>query len=390
MILFIVHLNSLINADFNLKITKLNLTNFKNYKSESFVFNPKYNAIVGYNGMGKTNLLDALYFTCMTKSNFLKQDRGLVLDDAQFMRIEAFVEDAKLDKVVCKYEKGKKKVFELNSKAYDRLSEHVGKFPVVFVVPSDQQLITEGSKERRKLIDNTISQLDTKYLQALYEYNSLLNQRNAYLKIAGKTPAFNETLSLTYSERMLEAVQYIHEKRIEFVNSFGKTFSNKYQVISNNQEVASCEYKSQLLSGDFMELTKENVNKDRYLGRTSIGTHKDDLIFLMDGKSVKNFASQGQTKSFVLSIKLSQYEIISKSRGVKPILLLDDLFDKLDNQRVEQLIELLEQENVNQVFISDTDEDRIINILKKMNVNYQKVVIQSGKQMNYEKAGEEE
>ena len=336
--------------------------------------------------MGKTNLLDAIYFICMTKSNFINQDKNLINSSGDFFRVEAKISKEEDFKVVSKYDSSKKKVFELNDKPYDRLSDHVGKFPVVFVVPGDQALITEGSKERRKLLDNTLSQLDKEYLSNLYQYNSLLNQRNAYLKVAGKTPSFNEVLALTYSEKMEASAKYIHDKRKSFVQDFATIFSSKYALISNDQEKATCEYVSQLIAAEFIALTKENLMKDRYLGRTSVGVHKDDLKFLMNGRSVKYFASQGQTKSFILSIKLSQYEIISDFSALQPILLLDDLFDKLDHKRVQQLIELIEREKVNQVFISDTDENRVTNILDQMNVPYNKIVIENGKQISDEKA----
>ncbi|GLR16331.1 DNA replication and repair protein RecF [Portibacter lacus] len=337
--------------------------------------------------MGKTNLLDAVYFTCMTKSNFTSQDRNLVLMGEDFLRTDALISDSK---IVCKYEKGKKKVFEINKKAYTKLSDHIGKFPVVFIAPNDQNLLLEGSIERRKLLDNTISQLDQKYLLSLIRYNTLLNQRNAYLKLVAKSGGYNQEMALTYTQQMLEPCQYIFTKRSDFIREFSDSFAKKYGVISNGQEVASCNYKSQLVDGDFLELTKENIQKDRILNRTSIGIHKDDLVFKMDDKAVKYFASQGQTKSFVLSIKLAQYEIIAQVKNVKPILLLDDLFDKLDHRRVQHLISLLESEKVEQVFISDTDPDRIINILEEMNVEYNKIVINNGSQQDEKDAGEEE
>ncbi len=366
-----------------MKISRLHLVNFKNYLNAVFEFSPKYNAVVGLNGMGKTNLLDAIYFTCMTKSNFVSKDQNLINEAEAFMRVDAKVEGDEADfGIVCKFERSKKKIFEFNKKPYDRLSDHVGKMPVVFIVPKDQSLITDGSKERRKLLDNTLCQLDKSYLQSLYAYNALLNQRNAYLKIAGKTPNFNPSLPKTYAERMQEHALFIHQKRTAFVENFSKVFSKKYLIISQDQEKAACEYKSQLNESEYMEEMNNRIDQDRFTGRTTFGIHKDDVIFRMDGKSVKYFASQGQTKSFVISIKLSQYELISEHLGIKPILLLDDLFDKLDNKRVEQLIELLEQEEVDQVFISDTDEDRIVNILGRMNVNFKKFVINSGKSVS--------
>lgn len=374
-----------------MKITNLKLTNFKNYSDETFVFNPKYNAIVGFNGMGKTNLLDAIYFTCMTKSNFVINDSNIIKQKEKFLRTQAQLEEAnEIYKITCKFEKRKKKIFEFNGKAYDKLADHIGKFPVVFIVPSDQNLILDGSKQRRQLIDNTLSQLDRNYLYNLINYNSLLNQRNAYLKLAGKSSSFQSSLAMTYSEQMVKPTEYIYKKRKLFIDEFSKVFTEKYRLISNNQEKSTCFYLSQLNENDFLIFSKENLEKDRIIGRTSVGIHKDDLVFEMDDKSVKYFASQGQTKSFVLSIKLTQYEIIAANSGIKPLLLLDDLFDKLDHKRVKQLIELLETENIDQVFISDTDTNRIVNILQKMNVDYKKIVIQDGNQKHIRNASEEE
>jgi DNA replication and repair protein RecF len=359
-----------------LQISHIKLTNFKNYKSGDFDFNPRYNAIVGLNGMGKTNLLDAIYFTCMTKSYFTSQDRIIARTGEDFFRIEAKIDQTK---VVCKYSKSKKKIFELNSKPYTRLADHVGKYRVVFIAPNDQSLLLEGSVERRKLIDNTISQLDKKYLMHLIKYNSLLNQRNAYLKLAAKTGQFTRDMVMTYTKQMNEPSDYIYNRRMEFAKDFESIFSKKYKVISNHQEEANSVYKSQLSEGNFFDLTAENIQKDRVLARTSIGIHKDDLVFKMNGNSVKYFASQGQTKSFILAIKLAQYEILTNATEIKPILLLDDLFDKLDHKRVQQLLELIESENVDQVFISDTDTDRVVNILEGMKVDYKKILINNRK-----------
>ena len=368
-------------------IDQLKLTHFKNYSLEVFDFGQKYNAIVGNNGMGKTNLLDAIYFSCMTKSNFTNQDRNLIETDAGFLRTEAKFRDAK---IVCKYEKSKKKIFEVNGKAYDKLADHIGRFPVVFIVPNDQNLLLDGSIERRKLLDNTISQIDPIYLDHLLNYNALLRQRNAYLKLGLKSGLISEEMLMTYSEQMTEHAIYIFQRRDAFVIEFEEIFKRKYKIISGGQEQGSCSYKSLLTDGDFYELSRQNITKDKILGRTCIGIHKDDLVFKMDNRSVKQFASQGQTKSFILALKLAQFKILSKEKGIKPILLLDDLFDKLDQSRVQQLIELLEAEEVDQVFISDTHSDRVTNILKEINVSYKKIVIERGKHINHSYASEEE
>lgn len=325
--------------------------------------------------MGKTNLLDAIYFSCMTKSNFSGHDRNIVHKGEDFFRTEARIHDAK---IVCKYKKSKKKTFEVNGKAYSKLADHIGKYPVVFIVPDDQRLILDGSLERRRLIDNTISQLDKVYLFHLIKYNNLLSQRNAYLKLSAKSGSFREDLALTYTKQMAESCHYIYSKRSEFCNDFQIIFSKKYKVISGNQEIAECSYRSQLAQGEFVDMSLDNLQKDRILCRTSIGIHKDDLIFRMNGNPVKVFASQGQTKSFILSIKLAQFEILTNAIKNKPILLLDDLFDKLDHRRVQQLLELLESEKVDQVFISDTDSERVVRILETMNVDYKKIVINEG------------
>jgi DNA replication and repair protein RecF len=324
--------------------------------------------------MGKTNLLDAIYFSCMTKSYFSSQDKNLVHYGEKFFRTEARIDDSI---VVCKYEKSKKKVFELNSKAYTKLADHIGKYRVVFIAPNDISLLLEGSLQRRKLIDNTISQIDHKYLMHLIRYNSLLNQRNAYLKLASKTGQFHKDMVMTYSRQMSDPLTYILTKRQSFAKQFEEVFSRKYRVISSQQENAESHYKTQLTKSNFLQLTEENLQKDRVLSRTTVGIHKDDLVFKMNGNAVKYFASQGQTKSFILAIKLAQYEILTKATEIKPILLLDDLFDKLDHKRVEQLLILIESENVDQVFISDTDTERIVSILEGMKVDFKKIVINS-------------
>lgn len=359
---------------------ELKVTNFKNYEFQALEFSPRLNLITGLNGMGKTNLLDAVYYLCMGKSHFQGTDRNVVRQGEDFFRLEGYFErNERQEKIVAKVIPGKQKTIERNDDAYPRISDHVGLLPVVFKAPDDTALALEGSEERRRFLDNTLCQLDHQYLEELVKYNKVLDKRNAQLRHFAGNNSFNPTLLEAFDQQLISPARYILDRRREFIHTFQPIFNEYYQVICGGEEAVDCRYRSQLLEQDFATLLDDTVEKDRILQRTTQGIHKDDLVFQMNDLALKRFASQGQLKSFILSLKLAQYECLRRDKRQRPILLLDDLFDKLDDHRVSQLIELLVKGDFGQVFITDTHPERAEEMAKSFEGLYKKFIIAKGK-----------
>lgn len=362
-----------------LHLEKLILTNFKNYAFQELECSPTLNCFVGLNGMGKTNLLDAIYYLCMGKSHFNLSDIHVVLHDTSFFRLEGhFRKENKLEKIVVKVQPRRHKEMERNGVPYQRLSDHVGFLPVVFIAPDDTYLITEGSEARRSFLDNTLSQLDHSYLQHLIFYNKVLRQRNATLKKFGETQRYNPALIEVYDQQMLEPATYIHRRRQDFIEDFRPHLQEVVRRLSSARETVDCRYDSKLNEQPLDVLLREASDKDRVLERTTAGIHKDDLTFSIEGYPLKKFGSQGQLKSFVLALKLAQYELLRQNKGIAPLLLLDDIFDKLDRNRVEQLLSLLLTRSFGQVFITDTHEQRLEDIIRQVGANYRKFIVENG------------
>ena len=363
-------------------IQQLKLTHFKNYETADFVFSQRLNCFVGRNGMGKTNLLDAIYYMCMCKSHRGVNDRNVMQHGNDFFRLEGIFFDKKSkktkDKIVAKVQPGKKKEFEKNDVAYQKLSEHIGLLPVVIIVPDDTLMVMEGSEVRRRFLDNTLSQLDADYLKHLISYNKILKQRNSALKKFAENRSFNAELLDTYDAQLIEPAQVICEKRKTFIDEFQAVFQEFHQAICNGQEKGTCIYRSSLIKEDFATQLKEAREKDKILTRTTCGIHKDDLIFRIEGHLLRKFGSQGQLKSFVLALKLAQYDFLKKNHSTQPILLMDDIFDKLDGGRVKQLIQLILEKEFGQIFITDTHENRVEEIIKNFETDYKKFYIEDG------------
>jgi DNA replication and repair protein RecF len=372
-----------------LYLDKLILTNFKNYASQSLNFSARLNCFVGLNGMGKTNLLDAIYYLCLCKSNFLGSDVDVVLRGGDFMRLEGdFIKNGRLEKIVAKVQPRKKKIIERNGVSYAGLSDHIGFLPVVFFAPDDTLLAKEGSEERRRFLDMALSQIDNQYLTNLIFYNKILEQRNAHLKKQGGAEGLDEKLIAIYDTQLLIPARYIHEKRKDFTVLLTPIFNELYKKIADAHEEVGIQYESQLLTNDLKDLLLKYREKDRILQRTTSGIHRDDLVFTMDEKPLKKFGSQGQLKSFILALKLAQHEILAQNflleTGEKkdmPILLLDDIFDKLDEKRVENLLQLLVNQPYGQIFMTDTHKERIENIVKNVVVPFKIFDVENGKVM---------
>ena len=361
----------------------IKLTHFKNYRTATVHCSPKLNCFVGLNGMGKTNLLDAIYYLCMGRSHFRQNDRNIVLHEEQFFRLEGhFKRKKKKEKIVAKVIPGQKKSLERNEVLYPKISEHLGFLPVVMISPDDTQLATEGSEERRRFLDHSLSQIDREYLHALLTHNKILKQRNAALKQMGQAGVFNPELIQAYDKQILSPAQLIFEKRKAFVKNFEPDFDSFYRKISGNREHIKIEYQSQLAKQSYEELLRESIEKDKVLQRTTKGIHKDEINILLNGHPLKRFGSQGQLKSFVLALKLAQYLILQKEKEIDPLLLLDDIFDKLDGQRVRFLLKLLDEKNFGQIFISDTHKDRVEVIFLEMDIPFRIFEVADGQIIN--------
>lgn len=349
-------------------IKNLKIFNFKNHSEKSFDFSPEINCFVGNNGAGKTNILDALHYLSMAKSFLGNLDAQNILHDSDFFAIEAEIQgEEKNDIIKVQLPKEGKKIIKKNDKTYERIADHIGFLPSVMISPYDANLISDGSESRRKFLDAMISQTDSDYLFALIQYQKTLQQRNALLKYFAKNRTFDLDSLEIYNEPLTKFGTQIFEKRQRFVASILPTIQHFYEIISKGNEKVTVIYESNLNEQNFEEILNENLEKDRVLTYTSRGIHKDDLRFEMNGNLIKKFGSQGQQKSFLIALKLAQIKRIKDITNKNPILLLDDIFDKLDDNRVSQLIELVNQQNFGQIFITDTHRERTESVVKRIN-----------------------
>lgn len=356
-------------------LEKLSVLNFKNHSESRLDFNPNVNCFVGNNGSGKTNLLDAIHYLSFTKSFFIKQDSYNILYDQPFMSIEGiFDKDNTKDLIQCAVKLGSKKVIRKNKKNYDKLSEHIGLYPLVMVSPTDSELLLGGSEVRRKYMDSVISQFDKNYLNSVISYNKLIVQRNALLKSA-KTDF--SSLSI-YDEQLSPLAHLIFEKRKSFLNRLLPIFLKYYNEISATNEEVSIDYNSHLNTENYLALTKKSLDKDKIVQFSSVGIHKDDLVFNLNNHLIKRAGSQGQQKTYLLALKLAQFDFMQDALGYKPMLLLDDIFDKLDDSRVEHLMSLVHRHHFGQIFVTDTHPQRTKQIFDKINADYKLFHIKNG------------
>jgi DNA replication and repair protein RecF len=352
-------------------LKKITLINYKNFPEANFEFVSKINCFVGKNGVGKTNVLDAIYHLSHGKSYFNPIAVQNIKHNEDFFFIDGDYEiNDRNEQIICSLKKGHKKILKRNGKVYDKFSEHIGFIPLVIISPADTDLIVEGSETRRKFMDSVISQLDTKYLRQLIMYQKVISQRNALLKYFALNFVFDaDTLSI-YNEQLDTLGKYIFEKRKEFIALFIPIFNVHHQAITGSKETVQLVYQSHLFERNLVKLLEENINKDRALHYTSVGIHKDDLSFEIDNYPIKKFGSQGQQKSFLIALKLAQFEFIKKHSGYKPILLFDDIFDKLDEGRVSKIVEMVNSDTFGQLFISDTHPERTERIVKSTHQTY--------------------
>lgn len=377
--------------------SKISITQFKNYQFSSFDFTERVIGICGLNGKGKTNLLDAVYYCCFTKSYFTKVDGLNVQFDSDGFRIEVKApsisplhstlreggrngegksEDGekaqkKADEIVCIFRGAGKKEILLNGVAYTKLSEHIGKFPAVMIAPDDIGLITDGSEERRRFMDTVLSQMDAEYLQQLVIYNKVLLQRNSLLKRFAEQGKTDWQLLEVLDEQLIAPGNFIFAKRKAFSELLIPLVQKFYTQIADNGEEVTLQYDSLLHDSSFHDLLNNYRQKDFIMQRSNAGIHKDDIVFQLNGQVFKTTASQGQRKSLLFALKLAEFELLKENKGFAPLLLLDDVFEKLDDKRMQQLLHWVCNENKGQVFITDTHKERLEDAFKNLNAAYQ-------------------
>ncbi len=362
-----------------LSLQKISLTHFKNYDFSAFDFTEKVVGICGLNGLGKTNLLDAIYYCCFTKSYFTNTDQLNIGFDKEGFRLEArFEKNDQPQKVICIHRGTGKKEFSLNDAGYDKVSKHIGILPSVMIAPDDVEIIIGGSEGRRKYIDTILCQLDADYLQQLMVYNKVLQQRNSLLKRFAEQGSWDNALLDIINMQLSAPGKYVFEKRSSFIAELKPIVQDLYHRLAGNAEVININYESQLISESFGQLFSRNIEKDRILQRTNGGIHKDDLKFELNGQIFRSIASQGQRKSLLFALKLAEYQLIKKYKGFSPILLLDDVFEKLDDVRMRQLLHWVCNENAGQVFITDTHRERLEGSLKGLGMGFQIVELIAG------------
>jgi len=348
-------------------LTHISLINFRNYRELNLAFSPKFNCFAGNNGAGKTNLLEAIYYLSFCKSFSNPVDSQNILFDNDYFLIKGIYQvNGSADELYCGVKRNQKKVFKRNKKEYDKLSEHIGHYPLVLISPGDINLIQGGSEERRRFIDGVIAQYSSTYLTHLLQYNKALLQRNALLKLQSERKQFDEATIEVYDQQLEYHGNYIFEQRKTFFAEFVHVFNHFHEILSGKNEKVGLDYQSTLHEGDFLQQLKDARQKDRLMQFTTIGIHKDDLQFEIHGVQVKRFGSQGQQKTFLIALKLAQHNFTKEKKGISPILLFDDIFDKLDDNRVEQLMLLVNNDTFGQVFITDTNAGRLDALFGKL------------------------
>ena len=359
-----------------LRLQHISLVQFKNYSNRSFDFTERIIGICGKNGVGKTNLLDAIHYLCFTKSYFTRLDGNNVQHGNTGFRLEGeFKLQNKPEKAVCILRETGRKEFLINDSPYEKFSQHIGRYPCVVIAPDDAELITGESKERRTFLDALLCQLDAEYMQHLIVYKKILEQRNSLLKSFEETGGRNFELLDVLDEQLIKPGDYVFNKRKEFLVSFLPVAKHLYNEISQKDEDVNLFYESELLQASFTELLKVNRSRDYFAQRTTSGIHRDDLDIQLSNQPFKNIASQGQRKSLLFALKLAEMEVLKKEKGFAPLLLLDDVFEKLDEDRISNLLHKVCVENDGQVFITDTNEERLRLHLESLSVNYQLIIL---------------
>ena len=368
-------------------LKRISILNYKNLEQVELDFSPKMNCFIGQNGMGKTNLLDAVYYLSFCKSATNPIDSQNMMHHQDFFVIQGFyeTESGDIEEIYCGMKRRQKKLFKRNKKEYTRLSDHIGFIPLVMVSPSDSELISGGSEERRRFMDVVISQYDKEYLEALIRYNKALQQRNTLLK---NEQGFDEELIEVWEEMMAASGEVVYRKRCAFIEEFIPIFQTFYSQISQNKEEVGLVYESHVQQGALLQLLKESRQRDQIMGYSLKGIHKDDLLMQLGDYPIKKEGSQGQNKTYLIALKLAQFDFLRRTGShTTPLLLLDDIFDKLDASRVEQIVKLVAGDKFGQIFITDTNRDHLDQIMQKIEGEYKVFSVEDG--AIHERKGEE-
>ena len=360
-------------------IEELSLVNFKNFEHAEFKFTDGLNCFIGNNGAGKTNLMDAIYYLSFCKSFLNSVDGQNIRFDQDFFMIQGKYARLDSDEVIyCGLKRNQKKIFKRNQKDYKKLSEHIGLLPLIVVTPSDTNLIMGGSEDRRRFVDAVISQYDAVYLDNLIRYNRAVQQRNILLKQFAGRNSFSPDSIEVWDDQLVKYGQEIHAVRLRFIEKLQPIFQKYYELISGGKEEVGLKLQSELTENDFEQLLKNSIGKDRMLQYTSSGTHKDDFEFELAGYPIKKFGSQGQKKTYLVALKLAQFDFMKEISGLTPILLLDDIFDKLDKNRVEQIVKLVADDHFGQIFITDTNREHLDQMIASLETESRIYTINDG------------
>ncbi len=365
-----------------MQLEKLTLYNFKNYGDASLELSPEVNCLFGLNGSGKTNLLDAIYYLSLTKSASNASDlQNIRQGENQFFIKGQFQIKKNRTEVLCSFVQGSKKLMSEDGSDYKRMAEHIGKYPLVLIAPNDIELIWDGSEQRRKFFDGLLSQMDHQYLENLITYTQLLRQRNGMLKLFSERGSVDQDLLDSYDDKLIPAANFIHTKRKSFLTKYLPLFETWYKQLAGKEakESVSIGYRSDVEEVDFAELLKKNLQRDIMLQRTTSGIHRDDFLFTLNTGELKKFGSQGQQKSFLIGLKLAEFQVLELATKKKPLLLLDDIFDKLDDSRIVKLMSLVSEGSFGQIFITDARSGRSREILKEAGVKARIFEVEEGK-----------
>ncbi len=352
------------------RLKKITLTQFRNYSAAGFEFHERITCITGPNGSGKTNLLDAIYYLCYTKSYFTAYQQHTAQTGTDGFRVAGDFEQGVHDETIsCKWQQGKKEV-AANGVEYEKLTDHIGKYAAVMIAPDDLELINDGSEQRRKWVDSILCQVDKNYMECLMQYQRVLQQRNAWLKQEALKPRNDYTTLDFYNEKLAEDGTYIYQCRKQFLQELLPLLNDYYHRLSQGREVLGVQYNSQMHEAAMDKLLKASLPHDLQLQRTLKGIHRDDWDFTLDGLALKQYASQGQKKSFLFALKLAQYSYLEQKQSNQPMLLLDDIFEKLDNRRIRALLGIINSPAFGQVFLTDTDKARVADAFGGVEVGY--------------------
>lgn len=352
-----------------MQLETLQLINFKNYAEAKVNFSSKINVLVGKNGSGKTNLLDAIYYLALTKSAVSATDAFCIRHgQIHFFLKGSFRRGQDLMEVTAAFQTGMRKIFKEGVNEYQKLSDHIGKYPVVLIAPDDADIVKEGSEARRKFFDSIISQIDREYLEELIQYQQALRQRNGLLRMFGETSTYDPLALEVFDDLLARLGTFLHKRRNAFVSDFKSVFERYYHLLVEDEEAAVL-YNSELTNADYLAGLRNSRQRDLALQRTCFGIHRDDYLFTLGPGDLKRLGSQGQQKSFIIALKLAQFEILRRHMGFRPLLLLDDVFDKLDDFRIEKLLGLIKNDDLGQLFITDARPDRTVALLRHIEVS---------------------